>query len=54
MIERGRPMSLVMFFNRYDCTLFDLMLYRHLSKIKWTEDEQVYIAHKLISNYKKL
>ena len=47
-------MSLVLAFNRYDCTLFDLISYRQLSRNRWTEDEQIYIAWQLINNYKRL
>ena len=54
LIERGAPMSLVLTFNRYECTLYDVMRYRNLSRQRWTEDEQVYIAHQLLNNYKRL
>ena len=54
LIERGAPMSLVLTFNRYECTLYDVMRYRNLSRQRWTEDEQVYIAHQLLNNYKQL
>ena len=53
VIERGRPMSIVMIFESYTCSLFDLTVYRSLANCPWTRLEVVYIAEQLIKGMRK-
>ena len=41
-------MSIVMVFENYICSLFDLLTYRSLANCPWTRSEVVHIAEQLI------